>query len=93
MKELVELKAKAHEMRMLEKEYETENDLSEEEFFTAVFRFESKKSAMYNFLIKTGIKFRMAIFKVCKRFIQSKEFPKSLNLTTIIQLPKKRITG
>ena len=67
----------------------SENEISEEEFFTAVCKFESKKSPMYNFLIKTGLKFRMSIFKLCNRFIQSEEFPSSFNLTTLIQLPKK----
>ena len=89
VKELVKLKEEVHEMRMLEKENESENEISEEEFFTAVCKFESKKSPMYNFLMKRGFKFRMSIFKVCKRFIQSEEFPSSFNLTTLLQLPKK----
>ena len=39
--------------------------------------------------MNTGLEFIMAIFKVCKRFINTEEFPNSFNITTLIQIPKK----
>ena len=44
---------------------------------------------MYNFVINTGIKFKMAVFKICKRFLRSEMFPSCFDITTLIQLPKK----
>ena len=88
-KNLVELKEQVHQMRMEDNYNETEDDITDEEFFTNVCKFESKKSPMYNFLVNTGLKFRMSIFNVCKRFIKTEEFPNSFNITTLIQLPKK----
>jgi hypothetical protein len=76
-KNLVELKEQVHQMRMKDNNNETEDDITDEEFFTNVCKFESKKSPMYNFLVNTGLKFRMSIFNVCKRFI-NRGFPKQL---------------
>ena len=44
---------------------------------------------MYNFIVNTGLRFRIAIYKLCKRFIMNEEFPRSFDITTLIQIPKK----
>ena len=62
---------------------------TEDDFFSVLCRFEAKKSQMYKFIVNTGIKFRLAIFKLCKKFINMEEFPKSFDITTLIQIPKK----
>ena len=54
-----------------------------------LWKFESKRSATYEFIIKAGLKFKLSILKLCKRFIRRETFPKRFNLTTLIQLPKK----
>ena len=36
-----------------------------------------------------SIKFRLAVFKMCKRFLKSEIFPSCFDVTTLIQLPKK----
>ena len=89
VKELVSLKEEAHKMRMNERVVEEDTEISEEEFFSTLAKFESKNSPTYNFIVNSGLKFRMAIFKLCKRFIDSEEFPSSFDVTTLIQLLKK----
>ena len=74
---------------MSERVVEEDTEISEEDFFSTLAKFESKNSPTYNFIVKSGLKFRMAIYKVCKRFIDSEEFPSSFDVTTLIQLPKK----
>ena len=44
---------------------------------------------MYNFIINTGMKFRLSVMKICKRFIENENFPSCFDKTTLIQLPKK----
>jgi hypothetical protein len=68
---------------------EEDTDISEEEFFCVLCSFEAKKSPMYNFIMNTGLKFRLAILKLCKKFIRKEEFPKCFDITTLIQIPKK----
>ena len=62
-------------------------------FFSTLAKFESKNSPTYNFIVKSGLKlslsFRMAIYNLCKRFIDSKDVPSTFDVTTLIQLPKK----
>ena len=76
-------------MRMTSEDDETYEDITEEEFFTTLCKFESKKSTMYNFLINTGLKFRLSVLKICNRFIEHEKFPSCFDNTTLIQLPKK----
>ena len=88
-KEFKELKEKVHILRMEDKHEEEDVDISEEEFFCVLCSFEAKKSPMYNFIINTGLRFRLAILKLCKKFIRKEEFPKCFDITTLIQIPKK----
>ena len=70
-------------------ESDDKTEITEEDFFQTLKKFESKKRTMYQFLLNTGLQFKIAIFNICKRFISSEEFPGSFNVITLVQLPKK----
>ena len=74
---------------MDEKEDETDFEISLENFFLTLVKFESKKSLTYSFIINSGLKYRLAMLKLCERFIKKEVFPKSFDITTLVQLPKK----
>ena len=88
VKEVVELKEEVHRLRMLDRSRDGDNEVTEEDFFKVLWKFESKRSATYEFIIKAGLEFKLSILKLCKRFIRRETFPKRFNLTTLIQLPK-----
>ena len=68
---------------------EDELEMSLDDFFLILCKFESKKSAVYSFIVNSGLKYRLAIFKLCQRFMKNEVFPDSFNLTTLVQLPKQ----
>ena len=63
---------------------EDDSEVSAEEFFDVVKKFKSKKSVTYNFLVNAGLKFKMAVFKLYKRFLYSKKFPESFCCVIIV---------
>ena len=75
VKELVKLKKEVHALRMEDKHNDPEYDLSEDEYFSILKRFESKKSATYDFITKAGRNFQLAILKLCRRLIKNETFP------------------
>ena len=76
-------------MRMQDTDIEYDTEITPEEFFNTLQKFKSKKSVAYNFIVNAGLQFQVAVFKLCKRFLYSEEFPESFDITTLIQLPKK----
>ena len=52
-------------------------------------KFETKRSKAYDFITKAGLRFQLAIFKLCKRLISKEVFPSRFDYTTLVQLPKK----
>ena len=75
-------------MRMKDKSNDDEYDISDADFLETVKKFEAKKCWCYEFLVNTGLEYKLAILKLCKRFIETEDFPESFNLTTLVQLPK-----
>ena len=63
--------------------------ITDKDNFNTLSKFEAKKSKTYDFITKAGVKFQMAILKLCKRLIRVEAFPSRFDLTTLIQLPKK----
>ena len=55
VKELVKYKEELHRLRMNNKSKDTEHEVSEEDFFTVLRRFEEKNSATYEFITKAGL--------------------------------------
>ena len=52
-------------------------------------KFKSKRSATYDFIVRAGLKVQLAILKLCRKLIENETYPNRLNLTTLIQIPKK----
>ena len=46
-------------------------------FFHIVGKFESKKSRSYDFIVNSGLQYKLAILKVCRRLIDTEKFPES----------------
>ena len=92
VKELIEHKEELHRLRLEDRSKDTEFMITDEDFFMIIHKFKSKRSATYDFIIKAGLKFQLAILKLCRRLIENETFPNRFNLTTLIQLPKKGIS-
>ena len=86
---MVKLKERVHVLRMEDKQNDEEYEISEEDFSAFLKKFQSKKSATYDFITKAGLSFQLAILKLCRRLIKEETFPSRFNITTLIQLPKK----
>ena len=89
VEELVELKNEVHKLRMEDKTHDKEYRITDEDFFMVIWKFDLKKSTTYEFITRAGLKFQLAILKLCRRFIKNESFPSRFNLTTLVQLPKK----
>ena len=89
VKELVEFKEELHRLRLSDQSKDKEYEVTEEDFFEIIWKFKSKRSSTYDFIVKAGLKFQLAIHKLCQRLIRQETFPKRFNFTTLIQLPKK----
>ena len=89
VKELVKYKEEVHKLRMEDRENDEEFFITDKDFFMTLSKFESTNSTSYDFITKAGIKFKLAVFKLCKRLIESEIFPSRFNLTTLVQLHKK----
>ena len=89
VKELVVWKEEVQRLRMLDRSRDGDNEVTEEDFFKVLWKFESKRRATYKFVIKAGLKFKLSILIICERFIRRETFPKRFNLTMLTHLPKK----
>ena len=87
--EIVKCKALLHKLRMEDKNNDYDHEITDEDFFMTLGKFESKKSKTYEFIVNTGLKYKLAILELCRRLIKNEVFPSSFDLTTLIQLPKK----
>ena len=87
--DLVKYKEEVHKLRMEDKDNDEEFYITDKDFFMTMSKFESTNSTSYDFIMKAGLRFKLAVLKLCKRLIESKIFPSSFNLTTLIQLHKK----
>ena len=74
---------------MKDKINDDEHEVTDEDFFIVLWRFQQKKSTTYDFITRAGLQFQLAILKLCRRFIKNETFPSRFNLNTLIQLPKK----
>ena len=81
------MKEKLHDERML--------DLSgggftpsKELFKKVILKFKKNDKRNYDFLIRTGERFKEAVFRLCRRMLEEEVFPASFNLTTLHQIYK-----
>ena len=82
-KEIVELKRALMEERMKNNSDEA-LDISKEDYDTVLTKFKTKQTKSYDFLIKAGENYQEAIYKLCVRMIQNKEFPIMFRKTYMI---------
>ena len=88
VKRLIELKEDVNELRIKDKDNDEEYEISDKDFLETIAKFEAKKSESYEFIVNIGLEYKIAIMKLCRRFIKNEEFPENFNLTTLVQLPK-----
>ena len=88
-RDAVELKEELHKLRMNNKVNDREYQITDVDYFMTLKKFETKRSKVYDFITKAGIRFQLAIFKLCKRLIRKEVFPSRFDYTTLVQLPKK----
>ena len=62
--ELVEFKGELHRLRLSDQSKDKEYEVTEEDFFQNIWKFKSKRSSTYDFIVKAGLKFQLAIHKL-----------------------------
>ena len=62
--ELVEFKEELHRLRLSDQSKDKEYEVTEEDFFQNIWKFKSKRSSTYDFIVKAGLKFQLAIHKL-----------------------------
>ena len=75
---MIEIRDKLHQKRMNEKEAEP-MVVNKDEFDETVEKFKNKNKLSYNFLTKAGNCFENSVFKLCRKLIKDKEFPKRVS--------------
>jgi hypothetical protein len=63
-------------------------EVTEETFEFVMNNMERKNKRSYNFIVKTGNKYKRVVFKMCKRILEKEEIPLRFFLTLLIQLYK-----
>ena len=86
-KEVARLKDLMHTKRMLQVQ-EGSFVPSKEGFNRVVKKFKENDKRNYDFLIKTGDKFKDAVYRLCRRMIEEEQFPRSFDNTTLHQIYK-----
>ena len=86
-KEEIQLKENMHEERMLDVEGGGFIP-SMNTFRKVVNKFDKSKKRNYDFLVRTGDKFKEAVFSLCRRMLMEEEFPRVFDKTTLHQIYK-----
>ena len=61
-----------------------------EEFIGVLDKFKKKDTKTYDFLIKSGDRYKRAIFKLCQRVIDKEEVPDSFRKTVLVMIWKRK---
>ena len=87
---LVSLVNSVHDKIMVKGE-EDPFEITEDDFEDIVKKLEKKNKIIYDFLIKTGKQFKLVVFKLCRRLIESEQFPSRFFTPTVEkEVPKGR---
>ena len=65
-------------------------EIERKDFDEVIKKFESKTTKSYDFLLKSGEKYKQAMFKLCKKMIESEEFPESFKKTLLYMIWGKK---
>ena len=57
-------------------------DVGFEDFEDVLTKFTLKSTKTYDFLLNAGLKYKKAIFTLCKRIIDNEDIPESFHMTT-----------
>ena len=87
-KELVRIKEDLHDLRMKDKIGKGSFRVNKENFTRVVKKFKDKGKQAYDFLVKAGASFQQAVFILCKRMIETEDFPTCFDLTILQQIYK-----
>ena len=88
-KEEEEIKHELHRLRMKEEDAEG-FEVDKEDFDNVLAKFQQKPTKAYDFLLKADDCYKDAIFKLCKRFIDTEDFPDKFRETLLYMLWKKK---
>ena len=86
--ELVRLKEYLHDKRMDDKLGKGQFSVKKEDFADVIKKFKDKNKKSYDFIVKTGPRFKVAVFLLCKRIIENEEYPACFDLTVLQQIYK-----
>ena len=89
VKELVERRKIEQQEKMTDKSGES-FEVTFEEFDEVLAKFETKDTTTYDFPIKAGAKYKLAMFKICKRIIDNEEIPECFLKTILYMVWKRR---
>ena len=59
---------------MKDKENDKDYEISDSDFFETLAKVEAKKSRSYQFIVNTGLEYKLAILDLCRRFIKTEQF-------------------
>ena len=63
-----------------------EYSLTLEDFQKVLVKFCSKETRTYDFLIKSGERYKVAFFNICKRIIEDEDIPINFHITSLNML-------
>ena len=85
-KDTIENKKKESRLKLNGNEGEFE--INKETFDNVVEKFRKSRKRNYDFLVKSDVKFKNAVFKLCQAMMKYEEFPKAFKNTTLHQIFK-----
>ena len=65
-------------------------EVTYDEFESVLEKFKMKSTKTYDFFIKSGDKYKMAIFTLCKRIIENEDIPDCFRTTTLYMIWKRK---
>ena len=88
-KEVIKNRKERQTKIMNDKEGET-FEVDYEEYEKVLTKFARKDTNTYDFILKSGDKYKMAIYKICKRIIEKEEVPESFHKTVLMMIWKRK---
>ena len=76
-------------MRM-EEEDDKEFDMNKKDFDVVLRMFKAKQTHAHNFILKASEKYKEAVFKLLKRFMNKEQIPGRMQQTTLHMIWKKK---
>ena len=81
---------KANQLKKMDEDDEETFEVDIEDFKDVLKKFTTKNTKTYDFLLKSGNKYKMAKYKLCKRIIDTKDIPQAFLRTTLYMIWKMK---